>query len=106
MTIAETLASRIAGVTYDELPEQVRHWAKVAIMDTVGCILAGADEPCARIAGQVASIGGANGPCVVFGTQNRVGPMDAASIHSTAPHAPDYDDCRGTLRGHPSAPSL
>ena len=106
MTIAETLATRIAGVTYDALPEDARHWAKVAIMDTVGCILAGADEPCARIAGQVAVIGGANGPCVVFGTAHRVGPMDAASINGTAAHALDYDDCSDTLGGHPSAPIL
>jgi 2-methylcitrate dehydratase PrpD len=106
MTIAETLATRIAGVSYDALPEDARHWAKVAIMDTVGCILAGADEPCARIAGQVASIGGANGPCVVFGTSHRVGPMDAAAINGTAAHALDYDDCSDTLGGHPSAPIL
>jgi 2-methylcitrate dehydratase PrpD len=106
MTIAETLASRIAGVTYGGLPDEARHWAKVAIMDTVGCILAGADEPCARIAGQVASIGGANGPCVVFGTLNRVGPLDAATINGTAAHALDYDDCSDTLGGHPSAPIL
>ncbi len=106
MTIAETLAARIADVTYDKLPDQARYWAKVAIMDTVGCILAGADEPCARIAGQVAAIGGANGPCVVFGTQRRVGPMDAAAINGTAAHALDYDDCSDTLGGHPSAPIL
>jgi 2-methylcitrate dehydratase PrpD len=106
MTIAETLAIRIAGVSYDGLPEAARHWGKVAIMDTVGCILAGADEPCARIAGQVAALGGANGPCVVFGTSHRVGPMDAASINGTAAHALDYDDCSDTLGGHPSAPIL
>jgi 2-methylcitrate dehydratase PrpD len=106
MTIAEALASRIAGVTYDALPDAARHWAKVAIMDTVGCTLAGADEPCARIAGRVAAIGGANGACVVFGTAKRVGPMDAASINGTAAHALDYDDCSDTLGGHPSAPIL
>jgi 2-methylcitrate dehydratase PrpD len=106
MTIAETLATRIAAVCYNGLPQEARHWAKVAIMDTVGCILAGAGEPCARIAGQVASIGGANGPCVVFGTTHRVGPMDAASINGTAAHALDYDDCSDTLGGHPSAPIL
>ena len=33
MTIAETLATRIAKVSYDALPDAARHWAKVAIMD-------------------------------------------------------------------------
>ena len=106
MTIAETLATRIAAVTYDILPDAARHWAKVAILDTVGCILAGADEPSARIAARVAAIGGASGPCVVFGTGDRVGPLDAAAINGTAAHALDYDDCSDTLGGHPSAPIL
>ena len=51
MTIAEILAERIAGVRYDALPEDAVHWARVAILDTVGCTLAGASEPCARIVG-------------------------------------------------------
>lgn len=106
MTIAETLAGRIAGVTYDALPEAARHWAKVAIMDTVGCTLAGAEEPCARIAARVAVLGGGQGDCVVFGTGERVGPLDAALINGTAAHALDYDDCSDTLGGHPSAPIL
>src|ERR1700722_10799208 len=106
MTIAETSGARIADVSYDTLPEEARHWAKVAIMDTVGCILAGADEPCARIANRVALIGGANGPCVVFGSLHRAGPLDAAAINGTAAHALDYDDCSDTLGGHPSAPIL
>jgi len=105
-TIAEILATRIGGVTYDGLPEPVRHWAKIAIIDTVGCTLAGAAEPCAQIAGKVAALGGATGSCVVFGTAKRVGPMDAASINGTAAHALDYDDCSDTLGGHPSAPIL
>ena len=106
MTIAETLATRIATLTYDALPPAARHWAKVAIMDTVGCTLAGAEEPCARIAARVAVLGGARGECVVFGTQDHVGPLDAALINGTAAHALDYDDCSDTLGGHPSAPIL
>ncbi len=106
MTLAETLATRIAATTFDILPDEARHWAKVAILDTVGCILAGAEEPCAQIAAKVATIGGATGPCVVFGTQHRVGPLDAAAINGTAAHALDYDDCSDTLGGHPSAPIL
>ena len=106
MTIAETLAARIAGVTYDVLPDAAVHWAKIAIMDTVACTLAGAREPCAVIAARVTEIGGANGSCAVFGTDRRAGPMDAAFINGTAAHALDYDDCSDTLGGHPSAPVL
>ena len=48
-TIAATLAERIAAVRYDDLPPEAVHWAKVAILDTIGCTLAGSTEPCARI---------------------------------------------------------
>ena len=101
--MARTLAARIAAVTYDALPEAARHWARVAILDTAGCILAGANEPCARIAARVAAIGGAQGTSVVFDTENRVGLLDAAAIDGTAAHALDHDDCSDTLGGHPSA---
>ncbi len=105
-TIAETLAECIANVTFDALPDDAVHWAKVAILDTVGCTLAGAREDCARIVGQVATIGASGGDCLVFGTDRRVSPLDAALINGTAAHALDYDDCSDTLGGHPSAPVL
>src|SRR6478672_4343043 len=103
MTITESLAERIAGVRYDALPEAAMHWARVAILDTVGCTLAGASEPCALI---VARVTAAGGPCLVFGTAQRVAPLDAALINGTASHALDFDDCSNTLGGHPSAPIL
>jgi 2-methylcitrate dehydratase PrpD len=85
------------------LPDSAVHWAQVAILDTVGCTLAGASEPCARI---VARVTASNGPCLVFGTDQRVAPLDAALINGTASHALDFDDCSDTLGGHPSAPIL
>ena len=103
MTIAEALAERIASVRYDALPEEAAHWARVAIIDTVGCTLAGASEPCARIVARVTASGG---PCLIFGTEQRVAALDAALINGTASHALDFDDCSDTLGGHPSAPIL
>src|ERR1700730_11790587 len=106
MSIAGELAERIAGVTYDILPEDALHWAKVAILDTVGCTLAGASEPCARIVDRVTTAGAPMGQCLVFGTDHRVSALDAALINGTAAHALDFDDCTNTLGGHPSAPIL
>ena len=106
MTIAAALAERIAGVRYDDLPAPALHWAKVAILDTVGCTLAGSTEPCARIADRVISGGASCGPSLIFGTERRATPLDAALINGTASHALDYDDVSNTLGGHPSAPIL
>ena len=103
-TIAEGLAERIQSVTFDSLTDDALHWAKIAVLDTVGCTLAGANEECAQIIGRVATYGTAGGDCLVFGTNRRVGPLEAALINGTAAHALDYDDCSNTLGGHPSAP--
>ena len=103
-TIAEGLAERIQSVAFASLTDDALHWAKVAVLDTVGCTLAGAREECAQIIGRAATIGTSGGECLVFGTNRRVGPLDAALINGTAAHALDYDDCSNTLGGHPSAP--
>ena len=71
MTIALQLAERIAATTFASLPPDAVHWAKVGILDTVGCILAGADEPCARIVARQATIGTSGGDCLVFGAGRR-----------------------------------
>lgn len=99
-TIAAGLAERIQSVTFDSLTDDALHWAKVAVLDTVGCTLAGPHEDCARIVGRALTYGTAGGACLVFGTNRRVEPLDAALINGTAAHALDYDDCSNTLGGH------
>ena len=106
MTIADGLAERIHTVRHDTLPEDALHWARVAILDTVGVTLAGASEPCARIAARVLTGNAPTGPSLIFGTDRRAPPLDAAIINGTAAHALDFDDCSNTLGGHPSAPIL
>jgi len=106
MTIAEALAERIASVQYAALPDAALHWAKLAILDTVGCTLAGSTEPCARIVDRVTTGGASSGPSLIFGSKRRTAPLDAALINGTASHALDFDDCSNTLGGHPSAPIL
>jgi len=103
-TIAAALAERIAAVRYDDLPPEAVHWAKVAILDTIGCTLAGSTEPCARIIDRVTTGGASAGPCLIFGSNRRTAALDAALINGTAAHALDYDDVSNTLGGHPSAP--
>ncbi len=104
MTLAAELGARIQAIGFASLPAAAVHWAKIGILDTVGVTLAGASEPCARIAARVAGAG--TGPALVFGTRAGAAPADAALINGTAAHALDFDDCSNTLGGHPSAPML
>lgn len=105
MTLAFELAKRINALRYDGLPAEAVHWAKVGILDTIGVTLAGAREDAARIVDGIAARG-ATGPSLIFGTNRRTGPLEAALVNGTASHALDYDDCNNTLGGHPSVPIL
>jgi 2-methylcitrate dehydratase PrpD len=104
MTTAQWLGERIAAFRFDDLPADALRWARIGIIDTVGVTLAGASEPCARIAHAVASP--STGEALIFGTRERMKPSDAALVNGTAAHALDFDDCSNTLGGHPSAPIL
>ena len=104
MTFALELAALINATRYEDLPADVVHWARIGILDTVGVTLAGSDDPSARIVAK--SLASGTGPAVVFGTTDRVNPLDAALINGTASHAHDFDDVNNTLGGHPSAPIL
>ncbi len=104
MTIATELGRRIAEFSFERLPPDAVHWAKIGVLDTVGVTLAGAPEPCSRIAARVAAT--SQGPSLLIGTARTAAPMDAAQVNGTASHALDFDDCSNTLGGHPSAPVL
>ena len=108
-TIIEGIAERIGRISYADLPREASDRAKAAILDTIGVTLAGAAEPCTQIVARVLSVGGAGagaggGDCLVFGTNRRAAPLDAALINGTAAHALDFDDVSNSMGGHPSAP--
>lgn len=102
MTIANQLAERIVAMRYEDLPPEAVQWAKVSIVDTIGCALAGAHEDAPRIAERVLTGGAGAGPSLVWGTARRAPVMDAAVINGTAAHALDYDDTNNSMAGHPS----
>ena len=105
-TIIEGIAERIGHISYADLPPEAVRWAKTAILDTVGVTLAGAAEPCTQIVARVLGTGPAShrGECLIFGTDRRAAPLDAALINGTAAHALDFDDVSNSMGGHPSAP--
>jgi 2-methylcitrate dehydratase PrpD len=105
MTLALELAKRINSLTFNKLPREAIHWAKVGILDTVGVTLAGAREDCTRIVEGIATRG-VTGPSLIFGSRRRTAPLEAALVNGTASHALDFDDMNNTLGGHPSVPIL
>jgi len=106
MTIATELASRIVSMRFDDLPSTAVEWAKISMIDTIGCAFAGVDEEAPRIAETILTGGKSGGPSLIWGSSRRAGVLDAAEINGTAVHALDYDDCSYSLAGHPSVAIL
>jgi 2-methylcitrate dehydratase PrpD len=100
--LAAFIGSWVAGLAWSDLPEDVRHWARVGIFDTIGVTLAGAREDAPVLA--AAGLDLAQGPALVLGQRRRIGMLDASLINGTASHVLDFDDCSNTMGGHPSAP--
>jgi 2-methylcitrate dehydratase PrpD len=103
-TLATLLAERICAFRVEDMTARAMTEARTAIIDTIGCTLAGIPEPCARILLETPGIADAPGPALVFGTSRRTSALDATLINGTASHALDYDDVSGVMGGHHSAP--
>ncbi len=102
-TIARRLADKIHAVRWDDLPLDAVHWAKIGILDTIACTLAGVPEPCTRIAMGLPGVAEAPGPALAYGGP-RTSILDAALINGVASHALDFDDVNNHIGGHPSVP--
>ena len=74
MTITERLGEFVTGAAP---PSEARDRAAVAVLDTVGVILAGAGEPASRIVQAVVASEGGDA-CRVFGTTTRASASGAA----------------------------
>lgn len=101
---ANFLAQGAHTLSFDALPPEAIHWAKVGILDTIGVTLAGHREDSTRVVQQALSPG--VGPALILGTHKRASVLDAAMVNGTAAHALDFDDCNNTIGGHPSSPMV
>jgi 2-methylcitrate dehydratase PrpD len=95
-SISGRMAAFAAGLRYEDLPADVQRLARVVLLDTIGCALAGAaTTEVARIrAAMVAANGGAGDSCV-WGTGERAPLPLAALVNGAAVHAREIDDFGG-----------
>jgi 2-methylcitrate dehydratase PrpD len=103
MSLARQLAERVVAMRYESLPPEAVYWCKVAVLDTLGVMLAGSAEYAPRIVEEALGVGSGDGPCLLFGGNRRVRPLDAALVNGTAAHALDFDNTAKNLGGHVSA---
>ena len=100
-TAIDCFAGFIVGA---EVPAEARVVAATAYFDTIGVMLAGTLEPCARAVHDVARAEGGEPRCRIIGTSDVTSASWAALANGTAAHALDYDDMCFVSLAHPSAP--
>lgn len=96
MEATRQIAEIVCGYEFDGLPEIVVERAKLAILDTIGVMLAGSGNHVLDLLVDAAT--GTTGPALLAGRDQRVPPAIAAYLNGCAAHILDYDDS-----GHSSA---
>jgi 2-methylcitrate dehydratase PrpD len=100
------LAAFVSGTDYNDLPQEVRLWAKMSFLDWMGATLAGSREPVATVMFHLLEALNASGPdahASILGTKARSDVLNAALVNGTFSHALDIDDYHADTLCHPSA---
>lgn len=102
MTAERTLATFVAELTTDTLPEQVRDRAGLTVADTIGAVVGGSRDPAVRsLAGAWAEI--TSGTATVLGTDgSRTAPHLAAFCNGAAGTVLELDEGNRFAAGHPA----
>lgn len=91
-TIIDQLADFTLRSSYEALPAEVVDECKRLLLDSVGCALAGVDEPKGRIGIEYGRIlGGSDGNATIIGTGDRVSVFGAAFANGELINALDFD---------------
>lgn len=101
--LTAALAGRVAAFDGASVPAAALTRAKHGILDTLGCALAGRDEPVSKVMRGYADDLPALPQATVWGSARKVALTEAALVNGTLAHALDYDDMNRSMLGHPSA---
>ena len=112
-TLSEKLARHLAALQLKQIPVAVIEAAKLHILDTLGCLLAGSRLEPGRLAYDFAVATGGGSVSVsnvtLLGTEARASYLDAAQAMAVAAHCGEMDDIHsgaGTCIGAMIIPAL
>jgi 2-methylcitrate dehydratase len=102
-TITTELAGWAAQVRFEHLPPETIYHAKRFLLDSLGCALAGFDQPDVGIALTVLEEMAGNGSATLIGRKKRVDPVSASLANALMIRCMDYNDVYwGQDPSHPS----
>jgi 2-methylcitrate dehydratase PrpD len=104
MSETRALASYVVNSRFDDIPADVRHEAKRALLNYLGCALGGSREPAVEAALRALAPYSGAPQARVLGRSERVDALHAALIDGTLSHVHEYDDTLPKNYIHPSPP--
>lgn len=104
--VTRRLAEFAVSARYDDIPEDVRVNAKLAIADSLGTVLAGTRERSVVLLRQRATEESRPGKATVLGCEMGLTAAHAAFANAAAAHALDFDNISLTVSGFVTTPAL
>lgn len=98
------LAEYVVRSPLVDVPDDVRHEARRAVVNYLGCALGGASEPAVDSA--IFALGPYSGDrtAVVLGRVDRLDPLHASLMNGISSHVHDFDDTTPANYMHPTSP--
>lgn len=102
--VTKAIAELGRSYAFESLPAPIVARARHCFLDWLGVTIAGAEEPAARMARELALTEAGPRQATLIGAPERTGLTQAALVNGTASHALDFDDVSAHAGGHPSVP--
>lgn len=104
MGVTRQLAGYILSSRLDDIPTDVRHEARRALINYVGCALGGSHHAAADIAIRALGPFFGKGEALVLGRTERADALHAALLNGISSHVHDFDDTTPKNYMHPTSP--
>src|SRR5262249_33251935 len=104
--LTRQLADQARTLSFSDIPEDIREWARHCLLDYIACGIAGASDELPRSLVDELREQGGTPVATLFGSAERLPVTSAAIINGAASHALDYDDVNLAMPGHPSVAIL
>lgn len=104
MPETQTLASYVVTSRFEEIPQDVRHEARRALVNYLGCAVGG--SPHSAVDRAIEALGPYSGKPTagILGRTERLDPLHASLMNGISSHVYDYDDTTPKNYIHPSSP--
>ena len=103
LELTKRIAEYVVNTSLEDFPPEAIIGAKAAIIDCLGCTLAGSKEPLANVLVDYINDLGGKPVATVIGHGFKTSAQEAALINGAMSHALDYDDITVVTKTHPSA---